>query len=113
TPAPPADTTPAIVMRGEPAPARPAPAAEPDVDPALIEALRRDASRPGAPTRAEPDAPHTGELPVVLGEAQGFGVRVAARADGQGRFAASVDLENRTAHAWATVEVALDLLDGR
>lgn len=112
-PPPPSDPTPAIVLRGDATP-RPVAPPEPGPDPALIEALRREAARPGqtAPTPA-PVARGDTDLPVVLGDAQAFRLRVDAAATAQGRWSATVELQNATPHAWAVVEVTLELLEGR
>lgn len=110
------DRTPAIVSRGDAgrAGARAAPAADEGPDPRLIEALRRAAAQGdqdhGGPDEA-PSAP--GDLPVVLGDTQGFGLRVQAASAPDGTWTASVDLQERAGHGWAAVVVELALLAGR
>ncbi len=118
SPPPPADPTPSIVLRGEPT-ARPSSpgAAGPDVDRALIEALERQANRPPASTppgdATTTEATPADELGVVLGEAQGFRLRVEARRAASDAWTATIDLQERAGHAWAAVEVTLEPFAGR
>lgn len=97
--------------RGEVAPERrPAPV---PLAPDRVAELPREVAAPRAPEPQAPDRAAPGAaLPVVLGDAQGFGVRVEALVTDEG-WRATVHLQNRTTHAWAAVEVALAPLVNR